>query len=88
MELSWQINITVNILIFFTCIDGQDLRDHQHSISVSLHAQPFPGLDFVHGFLQRDVNRDLEGSGPGHDTPILQGVLDGAEAIVNGVLKK
>jgi hypothetical protein len=32
------------------------------------------------------VNRDLEGSGPGHDTPILQGVLDGAEAIVNGVL--
>ena len=93
---------TVNYLIFFnincvddsyqstfirTCIDGQHLRDDEHSVGVRLHAEPFPGLDVVHGLLQRDVNSHLEGAGPGHDAAVVQRVLDGSEAVVNRVLE-
>jgi hypothetical protein len=32
------------------------------------------------------VNGDLVGSGSGHDAAVFQGVLDGAEPVVNSVL--
>ena len=78
--------IALNNLI--TSILSQCLWNDEHGVGVGLQAEPRLALQLVEPLPDGQVHGDLVGARPGHHAPVLQRVLDGAQAVADSVLGK